>query len=245
MARNVEDIVDPPHEPEVSILVDSRPVAAEVLPGEAAEVGLPDQPVFRVAVGSPQDAGPRLLNDEVAALIHPRLLAVLLENLGSNAEKRPRCGPRFQRCRPRKGGNQDAPRLRLPPRIDNGEFPLADLFVIPDPRLGVDRLADRAEDAEALEAVLINPLIPLPHEGPDGGGGGIEQIDLVLVDDLPEAAGVGVGRHPLKEEARRAAGEGAVDDVAVARHPPDIGGTEEGVLLLVIKDPLEGEGRVE
>ena len=52
-----------------------------------------------------------------------------------------------------------------------------------------------------------------------------EQIDLMLVDNLPAAAAIGVGWHALKDQRGCAVGERAVNDVGVARDPADIGGT--------------------
>ena len=48
-------------------------------------------------------------------------------------------------------------------------------------------LADRSEQPQRREVarggVLVSPL----HEGPDGGGGGVELGDPVPLDDIPEA----------------------------------------------------------
>ena len=52
------------------------------------------------------------------------------------------------RGRPRQRRNEDAASLGLPPRIDNGTAFLAGVFVIPAPSLGIDRLADRAQQAQ-------------------------------------------------------------------------------------------------
>jgi hypothetical protein len=63
------------------------------------------------------------------------------------------------------------------------------------------------------------------------GRRGVEIVTPV-VDDLPVAAGVGVGGHALEHDGRRAVGQRAVDDVAVAGDPADVGGAEEDVVGL-------------
>lgn len=60
----------------------------------------------------------------------------------------------------------------------------------------VDRFANAAENAQGLPACPFDPVIALAQQRADRGRGGIENIDLVLVDDLPEAAEIGVIRHP-------------------------------------------------
>jgi hypothetical protein len=51
---------------------------------------------------------------------------------------------------------------------------------VPHPRLGVDRLADRAEQAQAREVVGVGILLSPLHERADGGGSGVEDGHLVL-----------------------------------------------------------------
>ena len=52
--------------------------------------------------------------------------------------------------------------FRLPPGIDDGAALVADVFVIPDPRLGIDRLADGADQAQAT-TVCISPATSVPQ----------------------------------------------------------------------------------
>lgn len=105
------------------------------------------------------------------------------------------------------------------------------MFAVPDPGFGVDGLADRAEDAQAGEVVLGGDVVSPLHEGADRGGGGVEEGDLVLLDDLPEAALVGGVGGALVHDLGGAVGEGAVDDVGVAGDPADVGGAPEDVGL--------------
>jgi hypothetical protein len=79
------------------------------------------------------------------------------------------------------------PGLRLPPGVDNRAAAVADDPVIPFPGFRVDRLADRAEQPQRFSRGLSDGLLAEPHQRADGGRRGIEDVDAVLVDDLPEA----------------------------------------------------------
>ena len=70
---------------------------------------------------------------------------------------------------------------------------------------------------------------------------GVEDADLVILDHLPEAAGVRIGRHALEDDLGGAAGERAVGDVGVAGHPADVGGTPEDIVRLDVEGPLHGQ----
>ena len=55
-----------------------------------------------------------------------------------------------------------------------GQRLAADHAVVPDPRLGIDRLADRAEQAQRREVVLLRPLVARADERANRGGRGVE-----------------------------------------------------------------------
>ena len=58
--------------------------------------------------------------------------------------------------------DHDRAGLRLPPRIDDRAALAADLLVVPHPRLGIDRFADRSEEPQRREIVRLGQL-PSPH----------------------------------------------------------------------------------
>ena len=68
-----------------------------------------------------------------------------------------------------------------------GQRSLADDAMVPFPGFRIDRLADRAEQAQRGAARLLHRLLARAHQRADRGRGGIEDIDLVLVDHFPEA----------------------------------------------------------
>ena len=96
----------------------------------------------------------------------------------------------------------------------------------------------RAEQAQRLAAGPLHRLLALAHERADRRRRGVEDVDLVLVDHLPEARGVRVVRHALEHQRGGAVGERAVDDVAVAGDPADIGRAPVDVAVVVVEDVL-------
>ena len=70
-----------------------------------------------------------------------------------------------------------------------------------------------------LRGVLRPPL----HVRADRRRRRVQDRHLVALDDVPPAVLVREVRRPLVEDARRAVAERPVDDVAVARHPADVG----------------------
>jgi hypothetical protein len=145
-------------------------------------------------------------------------------------------------CTPGSGRVADPGLSAVAPASGEIRMPLvADHVVVPLPGLGVDRLADRAEEPEALARALLHRCVALAHQRADRRRRGVEDRDLVLVDRFPEAAETRVVRHALEHHAGRAGGQRPVDDIAVARHPADVGGAPEDVVLVVVEDGGEGE----
>ena len=60
----------------------------------------------------------------------------------------------------------------------------------------------------------------------------------MLVDDLPEARGVGIVRHALEHQRGRAVGERTVDDIGVAGDPADIGRAPIDVAVVIVEHIL-------
>ena len=74
------------------------------------------------------------------------------------------------------------------------------------------------------------------HEGADGGGRGVELVDLELLADLPETGGRRVCGHAFEHHRGRTIEQRAIDDVAVSGDPTDVGGAPVDVAGLVLKD---------
>src|SRR3546814_16025469 len=64
----------------------------------------------------------------------------------------------------------------------------------------------------------------------------------MLVDDLPEVVVVGVIRYTLEHQGCRAILERAVDDIAVAGDPADVGAAPENLARAIVEAVMKGAG---
>ncbi len=110
--------------------------------------------------------------------------------------------------------------------------------VVPLPRLWVDRLANRAQQPEGGAAGLFHRLFASAHKRAYRGRGGVEDVDLVLVDHLPEAAHRRIVGDALEHQGRRAVSERSVDNIGMTGHPADVCGAPVDVALMVVEDVL-------
>ena len=134
-------------------------------------------------------------------------------------------------CSARQRGDHDVAGLRLPPRVDDRAALAADDLVVPEPRLRVDRLADRPEQPQRGQVVLLGVLgAPLDARA-DRGRRGVEDRDVVAVHERPPDVLVRVVRRALVHHRRAAVGERPVDDVGVPGDPADVGRAPVDVLL--------------
>ena len=134
--------------------------------------------------------------------------------------------------------DQDAARFGLPPGVDDRAAVVADHAVVPLPGFRIDRLADRAEQAQRRARGLLHRFFARLHQRADRGRRGVEDVDLVLVDHLPEARHRRIVRHALEHQRGRAVRERAVENIAVARDPADVGGAPVDVAVVVVEHEL-------
>src|SRR5581483_10269650 len=165
-------------------------------------------------------------------------IAGFVDDFGEHTGQRLRARAWLGRRHAGYGRHHDGAGLGLPPRVDDRELFLADDAVIPDPRLRIDRLADAAEQAQLREIVLVREFLAGFHQRADRGRRGVEDRDLVVLADPPEAPGVGNHRAAFVHDDRRAARERAVADVAVTGDPADVRRAPEHVVVAQIEDPL-------
>ena len=241
VSRDIEDVVCSSLDPEVAVLVHPGDVTGQVRVLEPAPVDV--LVAVRVLVETSKHARPRLLYDEMAARARDGL-AFLIVDLGGDARERLRGRARLQwrdgqRC------DHEVARLSLPPRVHDRAVLLADELVIPHPRLGVDRLADRTQEPQGAHRVLIGMSFAQLHMRPDRGRGGVEDRDLVALDHLPPSVGIRERRGALVEHRGRTEDHRTVDDVAVSRDPTDVGRAPPDVVFFEVEDPLQGRCRAD
>src|SRR4030095_15501190 len=111
---------------------------------------------------------------------------------------------------------------------------------VPDPRLGIDRLAHRAQKAQRGEIAAVRILLAPAHEGADRGGSGVADRDAVTLDDAPEAVLVGEVGRAFVHHGGGAVGEGAVYHVGMPGDPADVGGARVDVRVLEVEHPVGG-----
>src|SRR4029077_10493050 len=85
-----------------------------------------------------------------------QFMAVAVDDDRPHAGQRPRGRAGLGRDRTRQRRDQDAAGFGLPPGVDDRAAMLADDAIVPQPGLGVDRLADAAEDAQAAARGLLH-----------------------------------------------------------------------------------------
>ena len=175
----------------------------------------------------------------------PTSLPLIIHHRRIDAKERKRGCSGLERSGAGQWGDHLHAGFGLPPGVDDRAAFAADVLVIPDPCLGIDRFAHGAEQAKGGKVVLRRPFVSPFHEGADGGWRGVENGHAVMGDDAPEAVRLRPVRSALVHESRRAVGQRAIDDVAVARDPADVGGAPEGVLLAEIEDIFRGDGDTE
>src|SRR6266513_2127651 len=236
IARDLHHVVDPAHEPEVTVLVAARAVAGEVLPGIAAPVRLAVALVILVDPAEHRRPGPR--QNEVPGPTSRYRLPVFVDDVGLDAWERERRAPRLGGRETGKRRDEDHPCLGHPPGVDDGTPPAADRLLVPEPGFRVDRLADRAEQAQRRHVVLFGVLRAPLHERANRGRRAVQDRDFVLLDDRPPAVLVREVGRALIHDAGRAVRQRREDDVAVPGDPADVGRTPVHVVVLHVEDEL-------
>ena len=85
--------------------------------------------------------------------------------------------------------------------------------------------------------MLVAPL----DEGANGGGCGIENGDLMVVDDLPETGKVGPVGSALIHHHGGAVLQWAIDNIRVPGDPADVSRAPVDVLVFQVEDVLRGD----
>src|SRR5829696_7448940 len=86
--------------------------------------------------------------------------------------------------------------------------------------------------------MFVAPL----HERADRGRGGVQDRYAVPLAEVPEAVLLGPVRGALVHDARRAVRERAVDEIGVPRHPSNVRGAPEYVVIAQVEYELRRRG---
>ena len=236
---HVQHVIHATGDPVVAILVAARTVTGEVHATEGLEVGIDETVV--VAVQRTRLARPGIEDHQVAFGGTLDQVAQVVHQRRHHAEERAGCRARLEAGSARQRADQDAAGLGLPPGVDDRATLLAHGLVVPVPGFGVDRLTHRAQQAQAGAIGTFNSSLPFGHHRADGGWRGVQDVDLVLVDDLRHAGDVGVVRHAFEQQGSGAVGQRAVDDVAVAGDPTHVGGAPVHLARAIVEHALMGQ----
>src|SRR6266487_6360986 len=117
MTRDINHVINPAHDPEVTVLVFPRAVAGEINTFDLRPVLFAITLV--VTVDRAQHSRPRLLDNEVTALIRADGFTITGHHISFNAGKRFCRRARLRRSRSGDGSNHDAASLSLPPGVDD------------------------------------------------------------------------------------------------------------------------------
>ena len=243
VAGDVHDVVNAAHQPVIAIRIGPAAVTREIDVRIHREVGVDESVV--VAPGGPHHAGPRFLDAEFAAFVGAALRAVVAQDDWFDAEERLVGAAGLERVRAGKRVDEDAARLGLPPRIDNGTTALADDAVIPHPRFGINGFTHGTEHAQRAQVVFVRPFFAQPDQGADGGRGRVEDRHFEFLHDLPEPAGIREGGHALEHQAGGAVAERAINDVGVAGDPADVRRAPVDVIFMHVEDVFMGQSAVQ
>ena len=193
---------------------------------------------LRIAVNAAQHRRPGPLNGQIAAAARADRIARLIQNRGVNAGKGLRGRAGLEGSYPRQGANQDGAGFGLPPGIHDRAAAAADMLPVPDPRLRVNRLAHRTQQAQGGHIVALGIFLAPAHKGADGRGRGVKDGAAILGDDGPEPIPVGIIRRTLVHHRSGPVRQRPIDNVAVAGDPANIGGTPIDIRLFQVENPL-------
>ena len=245
VSGDVDHVVDAAGDPVIPVAVPKRAVAGKIVTRERFEIGCL---VFLViAVDRPGEAGPGPLDAEGAAADQTRHLNTcrVVHQGRNHPHDRERRQRRLDRNRTGERQDHETAGLGLPPGIHNRALIAADYAVIPVPCLRVQGFADGAENPDRGEIDPLHPLVSLFGDRPNGRRGGVELGHLVLLDDLPEPAVVRIVGDALEHNGGGAIAERPVDNVAMARHPADVGGAPPDIIFVNIEGELVRVGHEE
>src|SRR5205807_8250531 len=210
VAGDIDHVVNAAEDPVIAICrldgavaAHERPVAPVLAAGilvVLGEVGL--DVAVAVAPDRLHDARPGIADADVTRLAGTlaNFCAGLVVDDRMNPRRAGTAATRLHRMNRRNRGTEKAAGFGQPPGIRDHGFPLADLVVIPAPRLRLDRLAHRRHRFEPVlvPARFLGTEIP---QHPNSRGRGMENVHAQTLGNAPRPPRVGKRAHALVQDA--------------------------------------------
>ena len=190
-------------------------------------------------------AGPGVGDGEVALGGAIQRQAFVIHQHRLDAEERTRRGAGLQLDCARQRGDHKAAGFGLPPGVHHRALLVTDLLPVPLPGFRVNRFADRAKNAQRGAVCAFDSFVAFRHQGANSRRGGIENADLMLIDDLAHARRRRPVRHPFEHQGGGAAGQWAVQQIAMAGDPAHVGGAPINIARMVVENVFKGGGRID
>jgi hypothetical protein len=125
--------------------------------------------------------------------------------------------------------------------VDNVSFLLSNNLKVPLPHLCGDGLTNTAQDSQVLHLVLDKVVASTLQES-QSGRSNVKLCDLVLGNNVPVSAEIGVCRGTLENDCCNTKQQRCVNHVCVASDPANITTTEEDVLVVDVENVLARSG---
>mmetsp|Transcript_35528 Transcript_35528/g.52903 ORF Transcript_35528/g.52903 Transcript_35528/m.52903 type:complete len:394 (-) Transcript_35528:703-1884(-) len=145
----------------------------------------------------------------------------------------------------RKVGHDVSSRLRLPVRINDTAFAVANVLVVPSPGFRIDGFSDTSKYLQRRQVVLGRNLISKAHQETDSCWCSVELRNLVSLDHVPVSARIGVDGRRLKHKRRSSIQQWSVDNIRVSRNPTAVSNTSKEISLCQVKCRCSGCGGIQ
>ena len=171
VTRDIHYVINTTKQPEIPICIELGAVTCEV----AALVLRPIRflVALRIVPNTAQHAGPRMCECEITATMFNRFSG-LIHHFSVNSRERESGRSGLGRGCTREWADHDAAGFGLPPCVHDRTVTATDVLVVPNPRFGVYRFADRAKKSQRREVMFCGLLNSPFHVGADRCGCRVE-----------------------------------------------------------------------
>ena len=139
--------------------------------------------------------------------------------------------------------DHDCTGLGLPPGVHDWSLVATDYLAVPHPRLWVDWLTNAAEHSNRAQVIVGGDTATDLHKASNRGRCGVENVDVVFLNDVPPSAPVRGVRSPLIDNLRGTIGQWAVGNIGVTGDPAHVCGAPVNILTFVkVKDVFVSVG---